>query len=446
MSGQVPYCAAYCLLCQLGRPAKSELELYENSYLRWVHTLGTNAFCYLKKRKFFFFSYSSSFCSYPFWNDSNLYAGAAYLEVMQQIVAAVQSASQLEVADLIQDRATDGSLPIPATTNEPSINHDAAGDVAAAGAAAAAMVPSSSKRKAVDRDREEVEEAARSQMRNAKRPRVEKGGVEHPQEAQDGQAGPSALNRSKASVAAELPTAADGKAKLPAVGTALPDQDVGTGPLSAGLDTAGTSHTGTAAMGGGSSAAIEDELRQNHGRSSRQAGSGVTLMAEQSQVDGPEGMNTALARDVAAGRAGDAGQEQAGLTASVDQHARGSPRGSPAMPDEEILQSAHLGPSTQIQPGPSTQTQTGSSNQTQPGPSTQTQSGPSTGVPDQDAQEDTDPEMKEKREQARSRSRAWRKVLLDGLDLQTELTAAAAQALHSDSTLGEAEVKVSPSC
>lgn len=427
-------------------------------------------------------------------------------------MAAVQSASQLEVADLIQDRAADGSLPIPATTK--SINHNAAGDVAAA--AAAATVPSSSKRKAVDRDREEVVEAARSQMRNAKRPRVEKGGVEHPQKAQDGQAGPSALNRSKASVAAEPPTAADGKARLPAVGSALPDQAVGTGPLSAGLDTAGTSHTETARMAGGSghlgfsSAAIEDELGQNHGRSSRQAGSGVTLMAEQSHVDGSEGLNSALVRDVAAGRTGDAGQEQARLAASVDQHARDSPRANPAMPDEETLRTAHSGPSTQAQPGsstqtqsgPSTQAQPGSSTQTQPGPSTQaqpgpstqtqpgpstqtqpglstqaqpgpstqaqpgsstqtepgpstqaqpgpstlTQPGPSTGVPDQDAQEDTDPEMKEKREQARSRSRAWRKVLLDGLDLQTELTAAAAQALHSDSSLAEAEVKVSPSC
>lgn len=44
-------------------------------------------------------------------------------------------------------------------------------------------------------------------------------------------------------------------------------------------------------------------------------------------------------------------------------------------------------------------------------------------------QEDNeDPEAKEKKESARSRHRAWRKVLLDGLDLLFELSQAAATA------------------
>ena len=391
--------------------------------------------------------------------------------MMQQIMAAVQSASQLEVADLIQDRVADGSLPTPVSTNEPSLDHNAAGDAAAA-AAAAAMVPSSSKRKAVGRDRDATEEAEGSQMRNAKRPRVEQAQGEQPQEAQDGQAGPSALNRGKASLVADPPTAADGADSNPrhhAVGIPLPDQAVGTGPLPAGLDTAGGSHTETAAAAGASghvgcsSTATLDQLRQSHGRKLGQAGSGANLMADQSQIHDPQALNTALARDDAAGTTGDdAGQEQARAAASFDQHARHHPQASSAMPDEDTLQSAQVGPSTHAQPGqstqaqpgsstqtqmgPSTQAQTGSSTQNQPGPSTQAQLGPTTGAPDLEMQEDADPEMKEKREQARSRSRAWRKVLLDGLDLQIELTVTAAQALHPDSALAEAELKVGPSC
>ena len=376
---------------------------------------------------------------------------------MQQIMDAVQSASQLEVADLIQDRAADGSLPTPVSTNEPSSEHNAA----AAAAAAAAVVPSFSKRKAVDRDRDAAEEAEGSQMRNAKRPRVQQGQSEQPQEAQDEQADASALNRGKASLAASNP-------RLSTVGILLPDPAVGHSPLPAGLDTAGSSHTETAAMArenhhlGSNSAATLDQLGQNHDRSSGQTGSGATLMADQSQVGDPEGRNRTLARGGATGTTGDdAGQEQVRSTASVDEHARDQ-QASSAMPDEETLQSAQPGPSTQApmgpstqtqpgsscqtQPGPSTQAQPGPSTQSQPGPSTQTQPGPSTGVPDQELQEDADPEMKEKREQARNRSRAWRKVLLDGLDLQTELTAAAALALHPDSALAEAELKVGPSC
>ena len=327
-------------------------------------------------------------------------------------MAAAESASQLEVADLIQDRAADGSLPAPVATHESSLQHNAA-----CGDAAAAVVPSASKRKAVNTDQDEVEEAEGSQMRSAKRPRVEQGQGEQPHEAQEGPEGPSALNRSRASLAAGPPGAgagADSNLRLSTVGIASPDQAVGTCPLPASPNTAGYSHTETAATAGGgghigsSSAATLDQLEQNHGRSSGQAGSGATLMAEQYQV-------------------GD-------LQELDDQHARGRLRSSSTVPNEETLQCAQPGSSTQAQPEPGTQTQ--------PGSSAQSQAGPSTGLSDQDMQEDANPEMKEKREQARSRSRAWRKVLLDGLDLQIELTVTAAQALHPDSALAETEVKV----
>ena len=53
-------------------------------------------------------------------------------------------------------------------------------------------------------------------------------------------------------------------------------------------------------------------------------------------------------------------------------------------------------------------------------------------------QEETeDPEVKEKREGARGRHRAWRKVLLDGLDLLLELTQTAAGARLEDTELAQ---------
>ena len=64
------------------------------------------------------------------------------------------------------------------------------------------------------------------------------------------------------------------------------------------------------------------------------------------------------------------------------------------------------------------------------------QAGPSnSAVPDQATEEEgVSPEVKEQKEQARNRVRAWRKVLLDGLDLLVELTAAAASADESDAS------------
>ena len=93
------------------------------------------------------------------------------------------------------------------------------------------------------------------------------------------------------------------------------------------------------------------------------------------------------------------------------------------------------------QPGPST------SLPEQPGPGTTLSDqattegaglpGPSTQLHHLDQEEDVSPEVKEKREHARTRSRAWKKVLLDGLDLQAELTAAAAAADPDDPRLAQ---------
>lgn len=64
-------------------------------------------------------------------------------------------------------------------------------------------------------------------------------------------------------------------------------------------------------------------------------------------------------------------------------------------------------------------------------------------LPVQDDAED--PELKEKREVARARHRAWRKVLLDGLDLFSELTQAAANASPGDIELEQdRQVGLSP--
>ena len=390
-------------------------------------------------------------------NKGLLHVGGAYLEVMQQIMAAVQSASQLDVAQLIQDRTADGSLP-PVLTTDASQHNDAAA------AAAAAAVPGLAKRKALDTEQDGVQEAEGLQMRNAKRPRVEAGEGEQPQEAQKGQAGSgaaatqglSAPKRGNGTSVTPIAAAAAGVASdqgLSTDGIALPDQATSTGPGPAGLDTAGNPPTKTGRRYlGSSSAAALDRLEQSHGRVSKQAGSGAALMASQPHEGNPEGSARAPPRDGAAGTSGGPSREQTS-TALVDQHARGQPGASIAMPGEGSLQSTHPGPSSRDQPGPSSRDQPGPSTQDQAGPSSQDQPGPratqihpgaSGGLPDQDMGEEADPEVKEKREQARNRIRYWRKVLLDGLDLQAELTAAAAAAGLPDSEVAEAEAKVGP--
>ena len=299
------------------------------------------------------------------------HAGAAYREVMQQIMAAIQSASQLEVAELIQSRAADGSLPPSGATNDTpkqpkatsaaaDATADATNDIPtqpkttsgdATAAAAAAVFPISSKRKAMDTEQAGVAKPEGSQMRNAKRARVEEGSGEPAQEAREGQAGSS--------------------------GTSMQDQ-YARGQVPA-----------------------------------------MVIMPDD------EAMQSAQPSSSTQTRPGPSSQTQ------PEPHTQAQP---------EL--------STRTQPGPHTQAQPELSTQTQPGPNpdSQSQPGPSLGMPDQDMQEEADPRVKEKRELARSRTRAWRKVLLDGLDLQSELTAAAAQQPHFDSALAEAEVKVRPSC
>lgn len=58
-------------------------------------------------------------------------------------------------------------------------------------------------------------------------------------------------------------------------------------------------------------------------------------------------------------------------------------------------------------------------------------------------EEEEDPEVKERKENARGRHRAWRKILLDGLDLLFELTQAAASANPADTELSQGcQVKI----
>lgn len=365
------------------------------------------------------------------------------MEVMQQIMAAAQSASQLDVAELIRDRTADGSLPTAVHTNGSS------GPSTAAPAAA----PGLSKRKATTgTEPDAVEEAEGSQKRNVKRLRVEGGVGEQPQEVEEGQAGSHAAAYVPGSCAhaggngssAAEPLIAAGMAsdaRLPNDGIALPDQAASSGPA------AGTSNSRTVALVGVDarlrprSAAACDQLGQSHGRSSESAGSRAALVAGEPQVDEAPQLATASAKEGAAGTASGPGQQEAS-TADMDQHGMGQPATSiRAMPDETISQSSELGPSSD--PGPGTHSQPGpNSSHTQAGPSAHTQAEPSGGMPDQDTEEIQDSEAKEKREQARSRTRAWRKVLLDGLDLQAELTAAAAAAGLPDCDLAEAETKV----
>ena len=337
------------------------------------------------------------------WNGSAVSVvatGAAYLEVMHQIMAAAQSAAQLDVAELIRDRTADGSLPTPAHTNG-SAEPSTAAASAAADAAASTAVPCLSKRKTMDSDQDRAGEAEGSQMHNAKRLRVEGGPREQAQEA-----------NTKVVV------------------------------------TAGVSDH----MGSGSEAA-HDQLGPNHSGNPEPAESQAAPVAIQPGVsEQPPELAPASARGVAAGSAGGPGQEE-GTTASIHEGAIGQPEASVAIPDKGTSQRSQQGlNSSRAQPGPSNHTQEGLSSQTEPGPSMHTQAGPNThthahagpseGVLDQETEEDEDAEAKEKREQARNRTRAWRKVLLDGLDLQAELTAAAATAGHPDSDLAAAEAEV----
>lgn len=275
------------------------------------------------------------------------HAGAAYLEAMQQIMAAVQSASQLEVAELIQGRAADGSLPPSGATNDITEQLKA---TSSAAAAAADVLPTLSKRKAMDTEQAGM---AESQVRNAKRARVEEGSGEQAQEAWGVQAGLSG---------------------------------------------------------------VQDQ----HARD--QAPAGVVMPGDETMQSAQPGAST---------------QNQPGPSTHTQPGPSTQTQSRPGTQTQPA-------PSTQTQPGPHTQAQPEPSIQTQPGPSSESQPEPSRGAPDQDMEEEADPAVKEKREQARSRSRAWRKVLLDGLDLQSELTAAAVQQPHLDSALVEAEVKVRP--
>ena len=309
--------------------------------------------------------------------------GGAYLEVMQQIMAAAQSAAQLEVEELIRDRASDGSLPSPALANGTPGDNPAAAVAAAAGSGLL-------KRKATDAEQDSSDTAEASAMPKAKRQKADDSLMTQMTEAEEGQGGtradlargPSAGHRLNDSSAAgtaseveafnaEEPGVTGGAAAAPCAGT----------------ETGAGGRTGTQAW--------HDQALPDH------------------EIDHPGELETAPPR--------------AGANA-VSKPSQSGPSTAPPHQDTS------LGPD---QAGPSS-AMPDQGAATGPG-----QPGPSTAVPDQATEGDVNPETKEKKEQARNRTRAWRKVLLDGLDLQAELTAAAASAGQADSDVAQAEAQVS---
>ncbi|KAL0028145.1 hypothetical protein WJX77_009970 [Trebouxia sp. C0004] len=286
---------------------------------------------------------------------------SAYMEVMQQISAAVESASQLEVAELLDNRASDGSLPIPPV---PTGNADAKGPAAA--------VARLLKRKPVGNG-EGVEQGAEgSQLPNAKRQRAD----EQHLEGQDGTA-------------------------------------AGTAP-------GGVSEYGCDQM----QEASQSTAQENRPSSLSQA-AGHDPTAAVSRKHDPPGSGVAMAS---------AHQADADVAIPCGPSATGPDL---MLPDRDAAnRPEQTGPNTTLPD------QDAANGPEQPGPvsglpdqadtSGADQPGPSAPLPYQGQEEEVSHEVKEKKEQARSRSRAWRKVLLDGLDLLAELTAAAAAADDSE--------------
>jgi len=344
-------------------------------------------------------------------------AGGAFIEVMQQIMAAVQSASQLEVADLLEQRASDGTLP----------NFDPAdGHTEAHGTSVSSLL----KRKPVGAEQPGWEEAEGSEMPNAKRQKVDQGaseqvngsaegaevGVSGTLDQRQGQSRTTALDDRPTSLSALGLKAAAAVVAAPSGGH---EQPVG---FSMEADARGSETTADA--------------RPSHDDASLHAamhnGLPSTALPDRARVDPVDQADprTSLPDQDASNNI-----DQPGLCTKLPNQAttNGPNRAGPNMvlPDQASLN----GPD---QPGPSTDVpdQATTNGPDQPGPSTAVpdqaatngcdQAGPSTGVADQDMEEGVSPEVKEKQEHARARVRAWRKVLLDGLDLLAELTAAAA--------------------
>ena len=322
------------------------------------------------------------------------------MEVMQQISAAVESASQLEVAELLDDRASDGSLPIP-----PVPNGNAEGKGPAAAAVARLL-----KRKTVGNG-EGVEEGAEgSQLPNAKRQRAD----EQHLERQDGAAAGTAPEGISESEPDQMQEASESTAQenRPSSLSQPAGHDLAAS-VSRSLDPSGSEVTVSAAHQADADAAIPS------GHSATDASTNAMSHDHSRPHDADEaGPSMALPEQDAAH-----GLDQPGASIVLSDPAAANglhPLGPNTMSPDQV---AANGPEP---PGPNTTLpdQDAANAPEQPGPSTQ--------LPYQGQEEEVSHELKEKKEQARSRSRAWRKVLLDSLDLLAELTAAAAAAAAID--------------
>ena len=356
-------------------------------------------------------------------------AGSAYKEVMQQISAAVESASQLEVAELLDTRASDGSLPIPP---------DAKGYARGKGLAAAALACLLERKS--DGNGEGVGEGAEgSQLPNAKRQRADQPHLEGSQlpnvkrqkadgqrfEGQDGAAAGTAPGGVSEYESGQMHQASQGTAQenRPSSLSQALGHDLAAS-VSRNIDPSGSgvavsaAHQADAdvAIPCGPSATDASSITTSHDdarpHDADKAGPSVAL-PDQDAAHGPDQLGP-LSDPAAASSLHPPGSH---LT-SPDQdlaHNPEQPGLNTMSPDQDAANGPeHTGPSS----GLPNQADTHESDQP----------GPSAPLPYQVQEEEVSHEVREKKEQARSRSRAWRKVFLDGLDLLAELTAAAAAA------------------
>lgn len=365
-----------------------------------------------------------------------VYAGTAYMQVMQQISAAVESASQLEVADLLDDRSSDGSLRIP-----PVAKGNAEGKGPAAAAVARLL-----KRKTVGSYDGIVEGAEGSQLPSAKRQRADEQRPEGSQlpNAKRQRADEQCLEGQDGSAAGTVPG--------------------GVGEYGSDRMQEGSQSIAQENRPSSLSQAVGHDLAASVFRNVDPPGSEVDISsAHRADADvaipcGPSAAdastNTTSHDDARPQEADKAGPSMA----SPDQdaaHGPGQPGPRTVLCDQAAASSLHpAGSDLSLldqdaankpeQSGPNTTLSD------QDAPSGPEQSGPTLGLPDQadtngsnhpgssaplpyQGQEDeVSHAVREKKEQARSRTRAWRKVLLDGLDLLVELTAAAAAAAAVD--------------
>ncbi len=376
-------------------------------------------------------------------------AGNAYKEVMQQISAAVESASQLEVAELLDTRASDGSLPFP-----PVAKGYAEGNGVASAALACLL-----ERKIIGNG-ERVEEGAEgSKLPNGKRQRADEQRPEGSQlpkakrqradeqrlEGQDGSAAGTARGGVSENGSGQMQEAPQSTAQ---------ENRPSSLSQAVGYDLAASVSTNIDPSGSG--VAIS---------SAHQADAEVAVSSGPSATDAPTNtMSHDYARPHDADTAGPSmavpnqdaahGLDQRGPKPVLSEPAAASslhPPGSTlTLPDQDVANHPK-----QTGPTPTLPCQDAAHGPEHPGPSSgvpnqaikneSDQPGPSAPSPYQGQEEEVSHEVREKKEQARSRSRAWRKVFLDGLDLLGELTtvaAAAAAAGDSDRLDLELECQV----